>query len=69
METLRSRERSEVETLGMMAGEGSPALSVGGGAWLGLRRLSEPWETRGEVTEGWGSGVHRGRQRNGEWGP
>lgn len=34
METLRSRERSEVETLGMMAGEGSPALSVGGGAWL-----------------------------------
>lgn len=22
-----------------------------------LRRLSEPWETRGEVTEGWGSGV------------
>ena len=33
-ETLRSRERSEVETLGMMAGGGSPALSVGGGAWL-----------------------------------
>lgn len=27
-ETLRSRERSEVETLGMMAGGGSPALSV-----------------------------------------
>lgn len=27
-ETLRSRERSEVETLGMMAGGESPALGV-----------------------------------------